>query len=1055
MRHTTRTFAIFLLLGFFQSLSAQVSSEIEIKVLFDTACSNYSAENYSAALTSFEKVSEYAKAHPQQIGHDVVFFSQSMSILCYRQLKQFTSAFDLAGNILKTESITKDEREEIEHHYVFCGYVTAIDNIKKSQYLEARALFDTILPFADEAYRRKIIHYRGVSWYLEGMYYQRAQSYDPALACYKAALPDFCQVQARDFQMQTHCRIGEINKILSLWRESLPSYQEADHLAASLNSDEERMEILCELYQLHDVLGESESAERVNGQMDSLFSVTGSASAKYVYQDFKGEQARLNKQYTMSERWYMRNAPILPELKDHAKYHRHYLHLRNLYSRTGNWEKAIRYAQLEKIEKQRGYTPSDAEYYSSYGFIADVYREKEDSINCFHYLDSLFLALPLTKEPRDIKHLYVSRAFAYADFGNYAKALSNYRFADNVLATKYSADDADRVSLLPLVGGAEAHMKNYEEAERLYREYAGHIRRLNGENNSEYVDALSYLANAEAFNGHMDAATYDYKEAADLLKRNTRAKWPYLTSSEREAYWARTAELLNNMTPFALEANENQTPFTAACYDGLIFTKAFLLESEQSTFELVKHYGTEEDLETFSTIQALQEKVRVWERSGNEYADSIVTATASINRLETALAKHCRAYGDATAFMEIDYSKVRQALGKDEVLLDFTDFISESRGRIYAAYIVDRRQQYPLLKELFQERSIDSLNIHYPHQFYSGQYAERLLTLLWEPLKEHIEEGATVYYVPTQMLFQIAPESLPMGDGTVLGEHYHFVRLSSARELVGYESKLNVVSDAKRTGAVLYGGLQFSLDGKTMTQEARKYDVPRMLVFRGDDERVRGDSLFYELPGSKEEIDGVGRILKASRLGITLYSSKEGTEESFLSISGSGPGILHLATHGFYFTPDAAQKVDYLRGYTDAMSLSGLVLAGGNAAWLGQELPEGVLGGILTAAEIARMDLSGVEMVVLSACHSGKGEATPEGLYGLQRAFKKAGVKTIVMSLWAESDVVGPEFMKVFYQELTGKAKWDKHKAFDMARNTIRDKYPDSPSYWAGFVMLD
>lgn len=1041
-------------IGSICTLSAQELSEAEVIALMDHSLSLLNERDYKEALTGFLAVSRQTQDQSTETEHSVYVCSQTMAVICYTHLGQYKEAYNLAGRVL-LDNLSERQRSDLLTPYVFCGYTAAIDNIKTNRYSEARELFESILPYADSVYRRRIIHYRGVSWYYEGMNHQIDQSYVPALSCYKAALSDFCKVQARDFQMQTHCRIGEINKNLSLWRESLPAYLEADKLTESLNSDEERMEILSELVQLYDVLGDSESAERVNSQMDSLYSVTGSVSAKFVYQDFKGEQASLNKQYTMSERWYMRNAPILPELKDPAKYHRHYLHLRNLYSRTGNWEDAIRYAQMEKVEKQRGYTPSDAEYYSPYGFIADVYYKKRDSINCFHYLDSLFLALPLTKEPRNIKHLYVSRALAYAGFGNYDRAMSDYRSADSILATKYGPDDADRVSLLPLMGGAEAHLKNYQKAERLYREYAGHIRSINGENSSDYIDALDYLANAEGYADHIEAATRDYKEAADLLKRKTRTNWPYLTSSEREGYWASSATLLNNMTPFALKAKEVQAPFTEASYNGLIFTKGFLLESEQSTFDLVKQNGSKEDLETFSRIQALGEQVRVWERYGHEYADSILTATSAINRLEIALARRCRAYGDVTSFMEIDYGKVKEALGNDDVLLDFTDFVPHSRGRIYAAYIVNKEQRYPLLKELFPERIIDSLGITYPYQYYSGENGKCICDLLWKPLEKYVKKGATVYYVPTQMLFQIAPESIPVGDGTLLGDHYHFVRLSSARELVRYNARLQVSSRTGHQNAVLYGGLQYSLDGPVMAEEARKYDVPRMLAFRGNDELVRGDSLFYDLPGSKQEIEAIGQALNSRHLSVLPYTGKDGTEESFLSMSGKAPEILHLATHGFYYTPDAAQKVEYLRGFTDAMSLSGLVLAGGNAAWLGQELPEGVLGGILTAADIARMDLSGVEMVVLSACHSGTGEATPEGLYGLQRAFKKAGAKTIVMSLWAESDAVGPEFMTAFYKSLVGDSKHEKRKAFDAAKNDIRKKYPDMPSLWAGFVMLD
>lgn len=182
---------------------------------------------------------------------------------------------------------------------------------------------------------------------------------------------------------------------------------------------------------------------------------------------------------------------------------------------------------------------------------------------------------------------------------------------------------------------------------------------------------------------------------------------------------------------------------------------------------------------------------------------------------------------------------------------------------------------------------------------------------------------------------------------------------------------------------------------------------------------------------------------------------KNGTEESFLNMHGKSPKLLHLATHGFYYTPNRAENVDYLKGYTDAMSLSGLVFSGGNAAWLGKPLPKGVLGGILSANDIARLDLSNTDMVVLSACQTGQGKATAEGLYGLQRAFKKAGVGTIVMSLWNVSDKTTSEFMTTFYERLADTHNaWNKRKAFEEAKEIIRQKHPD-PFHWAAFVMLD
>lgn len=400
--------------------------------------------------------------------------------------------------------------------------------------------------------------------------------------------------------------------------------------------------------------------------------------------------------------------------------------------------------------------------------------------------------------------------------------------------------------------------------------------------------------------------------------------------------------------------------------------------------------------------------------------------------------------------MDVDYDAVKQVLGQDEVLIDFTDYISQSQGRKYAAYIINKVQDYPQLKPLFAERQIDSLGIIRSDMYYDKDYAQDVLQLLWEPLKTNIPEGTTIYYVPSQLLFQVSLESLPLLDGSILGSHYKFVRLSSARELVKMKSKSN---NSKENTAVLYGGLQYDLETSAMTEESKKYDLSNLLALRGD--IARGDSIFHNLKGTKEEILKIEDLLRRNKWQVTPYMGKNGTEESFLNMHGKSPKLLHLATHGFYYTPIKAENVDYLKGYTDAMSLSGLVLSGGNAAWLGKPLPKGVLGGILTANDIARLDLSNTDMVVLSACQTGQGKATAEGLYGLQRAFKKAGVGTIVMSLWNVSDKTTSEFMTTFYECLADKNNaWNKRKAFEEAKEIIRQRHSD-PFHWAAFVMLD
>ena len=102
--------------------------------------------------------------------------------------------------------------------------------------------------------------------------------------------------------------------------------------------------------------------------------------------------------------------------------------------------------------------------------------------------------------------------------------------------------------------------------------------------------------------------------------------------------------------------------------------------------------------------------------------------------------------------------------------------------------------------------------------------------------------------------------------------------------------------------------------------------------------------------------------------------------------------------------------------------------------------------------EISNLDLSACELVVLSACETGLGEVKgSEGVFGLQRAFKMAGVKNIIMSLWKVPDTQTAELFDIFYSEcFAGKSI---HEAFQTAQSKMKLKY--SPYYWAGFVLLE
>jgi len=152
---------------------------------------------------------------------------------------------------------------------------------------------------------------------------------------------------------------------------------------------------------------------------------------------------------------------------------------------------------------------------------------------------------------------------------------------------------------------------------------------------------------------------------------------------------------------------------------------------------------------------------------------------------------------------------------------------------------------------------------------------------------------------------------------------------------------------------------------------------------------------------------------------------------------------LHIATHGYFQPDNKAENNPLLR--------SGLMLSGAGSTIRGISNSSGE-DGILTAYEAMNLNLDNTDLVILSACETGLGDIkNGEGVYGLQRAFKVAGAKTLVMSLWKVSDEATQELMVTFCKNwlLSG----NKREAFLLAQKALKAKYPE-PYYWGAFVMV-
>ncbi len=560
------------------------------------------------------------------------------------------------------------------------------------------------------------------------------------------------------------------------------------------------------------------------------------------------------------------------------------------------------------------------------------------------------------------------------------------------------------------------------------------------------LERMRYLYESEGFfEKALDSNTTLCEIYVYLIK-----SWLMFSSFHNiDGFMEQYSQVMMDMSSLTLKANHEKDRFTKYSYNALLMNKGFLLAAEQSLDDIIKSNGDSLAFDLFKERERLQSSLKEIAVNQNISEERVAEINDSLLLIQRQLARKAEQYGYLD-FLSIKYDSIRNALKDNEYIVDFTDYAEENGTTQYVAYVFNKQDDFPHLMKVFTGGELDSLKDDLEsHKLYEGDVASNIVKLICNPIKETIDipEGATVYFIPSGELHQLSLESLPI-EG-----NYKFIRLSSAREVIKRHHTLKF--DYNTSNAVLYGGLEYDLPDETMKKEHEKYvdRIPSYVLERGDDSignsRNQG---WKDLPGTEEEVNAVENVLKNSH-EIRKYTGSEGTEESFLSLHGHAPQIMLMSTHGFYYTPKQAENKAYFKGYTDAMSLSGLILSGGNRAWRGESLPEGVLPGILTADKISRMNFEGLDLVVLSACQTGQGKVTPEGVYGLQRAFKKAGAGTIVMTLWNVDDKATKDFMVRFFENLALNG-WNKRKAFDDAKMYIKSKYKE-PYYWAGFVMLD
>lgn len=478
--------------------------------------------------------------------------------------------------------------------------------------------------------------------------------------------------------------------------------------------------------------------------------------------------------------------------------------------------------------------------------------------------------------------------------------------------------------------------------------------------------------------------------------------------------------------------------------------------------EMIRKKGKILALRAEATDSGFKESARCFRKYFEARRDSVATAFAGMSSAEREkywLRMHpfitdCYRIGDEDAGLLYDvtlFSKnillqfserrnspvnltwrdIQKCLGKGECAIEFICY--ESKGRQHMAALLLKSSGQPEFRYIAAvddmldigingyvtvRDALESTNEDYKDYLYAHS---QIGPHIWGGLTEDLTDMSKVYFAPDGIFHQIAIEYLyPESEG----HRPAMYRLTGTRELA---------RERETTGGrkmLLCGGIDFS--GMVEDEEDKGYRND-ILAYRLIQEL---HPHFTEIPGSREEVDTIFALRRNP--DDRLLTGKSATEEQCCRLFNGYPVVM-MSTHGYFGGSMKIKGNEIVPCTTDIrLSESVLIMSGAQTNLDNPSFDASQADGILSARELSGMDLGNVELFIASACQSGLGHVTSDGVYGLQRGLKNAGVKAMIVSLWNVNDEATKFFMTNLNSALNEGE--DLHSAFEYARSRMEDE---------------
>ncbi len=761
-----------------------------------------------------------------------------------------------------------------------------------------------------------------------------------------------------------------------------------------------------------------------------------------------------------------------------------------LYEAMGNFQKAELYYEEASSKRLSGLGKESQDFAESLSNLAGFYtvignNEKVEKLliqakEIYENIKAI--------ETKGYTSVLTNLASFYTQKGNYLKAESSIQEALRIKEKLFGKNHFEYARGLNVLSDLYELKGDFKSSLQYNLQSLEIFERELGKQHPDYANVLSRTFRIYERNKTFDESEILMNEYSNLNIQRLTSSASFLSEKELSLYVNTFKKNAAEVLLFLVHRQNNKEKIgglTELAYNQILFHKGFLLYAIKKLKDLVK--STPESIELNSRLNGYRRLMAEELTIETPDKNYITELEEKANKLEKELAKVTIGYYNI--LKQYQWQELRSSLKSGEAAIEFVNFSKQSRENsdtvIYAALILTPESDKPHFITLFDENEIKSvlsqknqaLKSELLTQIYtrganpieSINNREGLFDLCWKPMDSLLQGIKKIYYSPIGILHQINFDAMPVGNDLIgkqitLSDKYTLARIGSTRNLIISDS----VQIDTTNSISLFGGIEYELDTSMSNKDTGTIIINRStsgfkFEYASRSVTSRGENWNF-LPATETEVLQIFNIVSGVKYPITINRGINATEEIVKQL-GDGklsPRVMHFATHGFFF-PDPQTSIStsftnskqVFRMSDHPMIRSGLLLSGSNYAWkTGRSWREDMEDGILTAYEISQLNLSNTELVVLSACETGLGDVQGnEGVYGLQRAFKIAGVKYIIMSLWQVPDKQTSLLMTTFYK------KWLEEKlsipdAFHSAQKELRDGGLE-PYYWAGFVLVE